>query len=181
LPAGAAPGLTAFLKGLGAGRDELAKHLGGSRFGAAIELKGPVGERNIYSLVSRGAVLCDASTESALIAQIACALSAGSRAFLKGPAAAALLASLPASAKAGLTLADAQSHFEAVLTDREGDALVAFQLEIARRDGPIASVFRVDAETPRRHEAPIDLLLGERSLCINTTAAGGNASLMSIG
>ena len=30
-------------------------------------------------------------------------------------------------------------------------------------------------------QIPLDFLLNERSLCINTTAAGGNASLMSIG
>jgi delta 1-pyrroline-5-carboxylate dehydrogenase len=45
----------------------------------------------------------------------------------------------------------------------------------------IASVFRVDADVLRDDAAPIDLMLGERSLCVNTTAAGGNASLMSIG
>ena len=80
-----------------------------------------------------------------------------------------------------IEVAGPASRFEAALTDRRGDALVAFLGEIARREGPIASVFRVDAETLRRDEAPLDLLLGERSLCVNTTAAGGNASLMSIG
>ena len=53
--------------------------------------------------------------------------------------------------------------------------------EIARREGPIVSVFRVDEETLRSDQAPLDFLLCERSLCVNTTAAGGNASLMSIG
>ena len=67
------------------------------------------------------------------------------------------------------------------MTDRRGASLVAFLGEIARREGPIASVFRVDEETLRRDQAPLDFLLCERSLCVNTTAAGGNASLMSIG
>jgi RHH-type proline utilization regulon transcriptional repressor/proline dehydrogenase/delta 1-pyrroline-5-carboxylate dehydrogenase len=71
---------------------------------------------------------------------------------------------------------------DAALTDRAGAALVAFADEIARRDGPIAAVFRVTADALRRGEpAPLDFLINERSVCINTTAAGGNASLMTIG
>jgi RHH-type proline utilization regulon transcriptional repressor/proline dehydrogenase/delta 1-pyrroline-5-carboxylate dehydrogenase len=67
------------------------------------------------------------------------------------------------------------------LTDRQGADLVALLGEFARHEGPIVSVFRVDVDTLRRDEAPLDFLLCERSLCVNTTAAGGNASLMSIG
>jgi RHH-type proline utilization regulon transcriptional repressor/proline dehydrogenase/delta 1-pyrroline-5-carboxylate dehydrogenase len=185
LPRGAAPAAEAFARGLGAGRADLGEKAmrlaRASRLEIEIELKGPVGERNIYSLSPRGAALCDAASEAAMIAEIACALAAGNRAILAGPPAAALIASLPAEATASLSLADSDSRFDVVLTDRVGDALIAFQTEIARREGPIASVFRVDAETLDGDEAPIDLMLCERSLCVNTTAAGGNASLMSIG
>ena len=153
----------------------------GSRLGLEIELNGPVGERNVYSLHPRGAVLCDADGDEAMIAQIACALSSGNRAILDGPPAAALIEALPAALQVWLERAQSGSRFEAVLTDRKGAELVAFLGDIARREGPIASVFRVDADTLRRNEAPLDFLLGERSLCVNTTAAGGNASLMSIG
>ena len=48
-----------------------------SRLGVEIELKGPVGERNVYSLGARGAVLCDAETEDAMIAQLACVAERG--------------------------------------------------------------------------------------------------------
>ena len=92
-----------------------------------------------------------------------------------------MIEALPAALQVWLERAQRHSRFEAVLTDRKGAELVAFLREIARREGPIASVFRVDVDTLRRDEAPLDFLLGERSLCINTTAAGGNASLMSIG
>jgi RHH-type proline utilization regulon transcriptional repressor/proline dehydrogenase/delta 1-pyrroline-5-carboxylate dehydrogenase len=152
-----------------------------TRLGVEMELRGPVGERNVYSLVPRGAVLCDAATESAMTAQIACALGAGNPAILAGAAAPAMIASLSAAVKGSVELARPQSRYEVVLTDRQGGALISFQQEIARREGPIASVYHVDAETLARGEAPGDMLLGERSLCINTTAAGGNASLMSIG
>ena len=152
-----------------------------SRLGVETELKGPVGERNVYTLGARGAVLCDAETEDAMIAQLACVLSAGDRAIFQGKPAAFLLKSLPAAMREAIEVAGPASRFDAVLTDRRGASLVAFLGEIARREGPIASVFRVDEETLRRDQAPLDFLLCERSLCVNTTAAGGNASLMSIG
>ena len=137
-----------------------------------------MGERNLYRLGPKGAVLCDAASEEAMIAQIACALGAGNRALLDGPPAEGLITAFD-----GLAFARAapDSHFEAVLTDRSGDDLVAFLTRLAAREGRIVSVHRVDADTLRADAAPVDLLLEERSTCINTTAAGGNASLMSIG
>jgi RHH-type transcriptional regulator, proline utilization regulon repressor / proline dehydrogenase / delta 1-pyrroline-5-carboxylate dehydrogenase len=152
-----------------------------SRLGVETELKGPVGERNVYSLQARGAVLCDAELEDAMIAQLACVLAAGGRAIFQGEPAAFLLKSLPEAMRETIEIASPASRFEAALTDREGANLEAFLREMARREGPIVSVFRVDVDTLRRGEAPLDFLLGERSLCVNTTAAGGNASLMSIG
>jgi len=150
----------------------------GSRLGLEMDLPGPVGERNLYALRARGAVLCDAASEEALLAQIACALASGNRAVLRSPFAGKLLARFP-----GLPLSSAEAHsaFDSALTDRRGEALRPLAIELAARPGAIVSLFRVDLDTLRRGEAPVDMLQEERSLCINTTAAGGNASLMSIG
>ena len=184
LPSGAPPAAAlAFARALAAsGRKELGdlveRLAKGTRVGLEIELKGPVGERNVYSLAPRGAILCDGASEDALIAQAGCVLAAGGRPLLAGDAADRLIAALPA---AKLTRASAESRFEAALTDRSGADLIAFCTRVAAMDRPIAAVYRVDADTVRRDEAPIDLWLEERSLCVNTTAAGGNASLMSIG
>jgi RHH-type proline utilization regulon transcriptional repressor/proline dehydrogenase/delta 1-pyrroline-5-carboxylate dehydrogenase len=153
-----------------------------SRLGVELELKGPVGERNVYSLSARGAVLCDAPViENSMIAQLGCVLAAGSRAILQGKPAEFLRKCLPEAMRNTIELASPASRFDAVLTDRQGADLVALLGEFARHEGPIVSVFRVDVDTLRRDEAPLDFLLCERSLCVNTTAAGGNASLMSIG
>ena len=153
-----------------------------SQLGASVELPGPVGEKNVYSLEPRGAVLCDAADESTLIVQAACALATGNRALLGGAFAAALVAAAPEPLRQRMAVTAAADRVDAALTDRENAALIAFGGEIARRDGPIASVFRVTADTIRRGEpAPLDFLVNERSVCINTTAAGGNASLMTIG
>ena len=150
----------------------------GSRLGLEIELKGPVGERNIYTLRGRGVALCDASSEEAR----------SRRSPARSPRATARRSTVPSPTRssprcAGVALerAGPASRFDIVLTDRSGEDLVAFSTAIARRDGPIANIYRVDLDAVRRDEAPLDLLLSETSLCVNTTAAGGNASLMSIG
>ncbi|THD46051.1 MAG: aldehyde dehydrogenase family protein [Bradyrhizobium sp.] len=153
-----------------------------SRCGASVELPGPTGERNVYSLAPRGAVLCDAASEEALIVQIACALATGNRAWLSGAPAARLIAALPGELRDVIALAAPNENVDAALTDREGDALIALLAEYARRDGPITPVFRLSADGLRGGDvAPLDFLVKERSLCVNTAAAGGNASLMTIG
>ena len=54
--------------------------------------------------------------------------------------------------------------------------------EIAGRDGPIVMVHGLSPDEVARSGAyPLDLLMLERSTSTNTAAAGGNASLMSIG
>jgi len=188
LPAGAPDAAAKAFAGFVAKRGDAAlaalceQVAGDSRLGASLELPGPVGEKNVYSLEPRGAVLCDAADEATLVVQTACALATGNRALLGGAPAAALAAALPEPLRERVAVHATADRVDAALTDRDGAALVAFAGEIARRDGPIASVFRVTADAIRRGEpAPLDFLLNERSVCINTTAAGGNASLMTIG
>jgi RHH-type proline utilization regulon transcriptional repressor/proline dehydrogenase/delta 1-pyrroline-5-carboxylate dehydrogenase len=153
-----------------------------SRLSASVDLPGPVGEQNRYSLHRRGAVLCDAASEETAIVQVACALSTGNRAALDGRAARALLEALPPALRADVGLAGASSSIDAVMTDREGDALVGLLREVSQRNGPIASVFSLSADRFRNGENwPLDWLMNEQTVTINTTAAGGNASLMAIG
>jgi RHH-type proline utilization regulon transcriptional repressor/proline dehydrogenase/delta 1-pyrroline-5-carboxylate dehydrogenase len=60
-----------------------------------------------------------------------------------------------------------------VLFDGPPDDLLVLQRRLAGRDGPIVPIFVAPY--------PVDFLLGEVSLSVNTAAAGGNASLMAIG
>jgi RHH-type transcriptional regulator, proline utilization regulon repressor / proline dehydrogenase / delta 1-pyrroline-5-carboxylate dehydrogenase len=153
-----------------------------SRLGAQLDFAGPVGERNTYRLGARGDVLCDADTTDKMIVEIACALSAGNRAHLAGAAAPGLLASLPPGLGDHIREANASTQADVVLTDRRDEALIELMLEAARRDGPIAGVFSLSpTDFAAGEHWPLDWLLNEYSLSVNTTAAGGNASLMSIG
>ena len=185
-PSAAYPVATKFCDWLAAsGRERLSNRcaaiLSSSRLGVSVALPGPVGEQNVYSLRRRGAALCHAASEEAAIVQVVCALSTGNAALLAGEAAQALLDALPRALRADITLAGAAT-FDVVLTDREGEALHGLLREVAGRAGPIASVFSVSAPRLQQGENwPLDWLMNERAVTVNTTAAGGNASLMSIG
>jgi RHH-type proline utilization regulon transcriptional repressor/proline dehydrogenase/delta 1-pyrroline-5-carboxylate dehydrogenase len=168
------------------GRDGLARRCGEvaahSRLGAAIEMPGPVGERNLYRLGSRGTALCHAASDETAIVQLACAFATGNRAALGGPAGIKLFETLPARLREETALADEATSGDVVMTDAEGEALLALLAKVAAREGPIVSVHALSRAGFDRGEIwPCDFLLIEQSVTINTTAAGGNASLMSIG
>ena len=50
-------------------------------------------------------------------------------------------------------------------------------LALAARDGALVGLIDTTAATA----IPLWRLVAERALCVNTTAAGGNASLMTLG
>jgi len=72
--------------------------------------------------------------------------------------------------------------YEAVLFEGDGDALLALNRRVAARPGPLVSVQGLSSHALAAGEQyVIERLLAERSVSINTAAAGGNASLMTIG
>jgi RHH-type proline utilization regulon transcriptional repressor/proline dehydrogenase/delta 1-pyrroline-5-carboxylate dehydrogenase len=156
-----------------------------SPVGIWLALPGPTGEANLYAVLPREAVLCLAPEGSAgdadRLAQLAVVLALGSRALW--PAAAQVLRErLPADVRERVALAqDWQSpaaYFDAVLQHGDSEALRATALALARRPGPIIGLAGLPCGEAR---VPLERLVVERSLSINTAAAGGNASLMTIG
>ncbi len=154
-----------------------------SRSGHARTLVGPTGERNVYTLLPREAVLCLASDDVDRLLQLAAVLSVGSTAvWPAGTEADTLLASLPLEVQQSVATAQdwtaATVHFDAVL--QHGDAASVQQAlqALARRDGAIVSL---RAYPPGDAAIALEALVVERALSVNTAAAGGNASLMTIG
>jgi RHH-type proline utilization regulon transcriptional repressor/proline dehydrogenase/delta 1-pyrroline-5-carboxylate dehydrogenase len=146
-----------------------------SRVGLRLDLPGPVGEGNAYALHPRGEVLCVAAAEHGMFLQIGAALATGNHARVVLPPGAAGLDRLPPAVRGRVspaTRADAAAC-AAVLFEGGEAALRELSRDVAALDGPIRPVIAA----PYR----LDLLLTERTLCINTAAAGGNASLMTIG
>ncbi len=146
--------------------------------GTTQTLPGPTGERNTYTLLPRERTLCLAESEADLHTQLAAVLAVGGQALW--PAAqAALREQLPAAVQARVACVDdwqAQA-FDAVLFHGAAGALPALCEALARRPGAIVGV---TAMPPGQVDVPLERLLIERALSVNTAAAGGNASLMTM-
>ena len=72
----------------------------------------------------------------------------------------------------------ASAPFDAALHHGSPASWLATAATLAARDGPIVGLTGL---RPGEHRVPVERLISERSLSINTAAAGGNASLMLIG
>jgi RHH-type proline utilization regulon transcriptional repressor/proline dehydrogenase/delta 1-pyrroline-5-carboxylate dehydrogenase len=143
-----------------------------------LDLPGPTGERNTLAFAPRGAVLCAATGIDALLNQLAAALATGNIALLPTSSLALLPADLPVGVRDQIQPAAddmASCQFQLALVDRGAAALL--QTNLAARAGAIVGLLETDAGTA----IPLWRLVAERALCVNTTAAGGNASLMTLG
>ncbi|EDW9225270.1 L-glutamate gamma-semialdehyde dehydrogenase, partial [Salmonella enterica subsp. enterica serovar Javiana] len=146
-------------------------------------LPGPTGERNTWTLLPRERVLCLADDEQDALTQLAAVLAVGSQALWSDDAFHRDLAKrLPAAVAARVQFAKAETlmaqPFNAVIFHGDSDKLRTVCEAVAAREGAIVSV-----QGFARGESNILLerLYIERSLSVNTAAAGGNASLMTIG
>ena len=167
---------------------DAARELGAlSALGLVKELPGPVGERNVYSLHPRGRVLLVPQTAKGLFRQIAAALAAGNEVVVD--AASGLsesLAGLPASVAARVAWSGDWEHdgpFAGALVEGDEGLVRAVIARIAKLDGPLVLVQAASAAEVAADAGAycLNWLVEEVSTSINTAAAGGNASLMTIG
>ncbi len=151
-----------------------------SRTGSTRLLRGPTGERNLYSLHAREAVLCLAANDADRLVQLAAVLAVGSRALWPSHAN-VLRARLPPVVQEEIALAADWTaptvRFDAVLHHGSASELVDVCRRLAARPGPIVGV---EALRPGETAIALERLVIERALSINTAAAGGNATLMTL-
>ena len=141
-------------------------------------LPGPTGESNRLSLYPKGPVLCLGPTLDIALAQAAQALGAGCAALLVAPDAKQSVrplidAGAPVAAFDGSVSAETLSALKgiaAVAAAGASDWTRELRIALATRDGAIVPL-ETQTISPGRY-------LVERHLCIDTTAAGGNASLL---
>lgn len=160
----------------------LARQIGAaSPLGREVELPGPVGERNLYALHPRGTILLAPATREGLFHQLAAALATGNHVAIEADAAlVAIPTDLPASVRARIR--SEASEVSAALAEGGGAEVTALLKRLAEREGAIVTVQAASTEALREPGAySLDLLIEEVSVSINTTAAGGNASLMMLG
>jgi RHH-type proline utilization regulon transcriptional repressor/proline dehydrogenase/delta 1-pyrroline-5-carboxylate dehydrogenase len=156
-----------------------------SALGAEMELSGPVGERNVYALRARGAVAALASTERGLLVQVGAILVTGNVVVLERECALrALLEGVPPALTNRLHVTETIDHvrdLQAVLFEGSDEGLRALNRRMAERDGPIIAVLPARPRGMGDSIYDLNRLLSECTISTNTAAAGGNASLMSIG
>ncbi len=157
---------------------EKARHYGSvSALGLQIALPGPVGESNIYALHPRGRILLIPQTREGLREQVAAILATGNDAVIHGEI--GLSDDMPASVASRITRSTdiaASGPYAGALLEGSAEQIIAAQQMIAALPGPIPLIQASDDTGGYC----LDWLLEEVSTSINTTAAGGNASLMTI-
>lgn len=141
------------------------------------DLAGPTGEANTLSLLPRGRVLCLGPDAETLLAQAIQALAAGNAVLAVAPGASAALQpltgkGLPIAVVDGTVKPEDLTGLLVNVVAFAGDAETqsAMRLALAKREGPIVPlVTEVLYPAAYAHE---------RAVCVDTTAAGGNASLL---
>jgi RHH-type proline utilization regulon transcriptional repressor/proline dehydrogenase/delta 1-pyrroline-5-carboxylate dehydrogenase len=147
--------------------------------GTTLALPGPTGERNTLSFANRGMVLCAATHIGVLLNQLAAVLSTGNRAVVLATSGHLLPEGLPPEVRDRIqvigSIEECTYPFQVALV--EASTAHALRPLLAGRDGAIISMI----DTTEEGAIPLWRLVAERALCVNTTAAGGNASLMTLG
>jgi RHH-type proline utilization regulon transcriptional repressor/proline dehydrogenase/delta 1-pyrroline-5-carboxylate dehydrogenase len=149
--------------------------------GADVTLPGPTGERNEYRVMPRRKVLCRAHDDRDLLVQLAATLAVGARVVWHSSDRTQRLArALPPAISRSIDLVSdwKAADFDVVLHHGTPEQTKEILRGVADRDGPIASVH---AFRPGDEAIPLERLVTERVVSINTAAAGGNASLMTVG
>ena len=144
--------------------------------GHTSQLPGPVGENNLYALHPRGQVLLLPASEAGLINQLIAALAEGNHVSVVSEDLKIDLPEEVAARVEWLAEMPEQSRFAAVLIEPRRDGITDILLRLAAIPGPIPLVQMADKDGRYRAE----WLVEEISTSINTTAAGGNASLMAL-
>jgi RHH-type proline utilization regulon transcriptional repressor/proline dehydrogenase/delta 1-pyrroline-5-carboxylate dehydrogenase len=143
--------------------------------GAEVALPGPTGETDTLSLAPRGRVACLGADETELRAQIDAALLAGNTVLIARSGAGERLCA-DYGARCAVVDDPLAALPDAVLAACDAQSARAIRSRLAERDGPIVPVIYPD----RSGHYDALRLVRERTLTINTTASGGNASLLSL-
>ena len=147
--------------------------------GREMVLPGPTGERNTLCFAPRGNILCAAQSIGVLLNQLAAAMATGNRAVVLARSDSLVPEGLPPEVKDRIAVVNNIDACDCVFQVALVEAAMAPALRpvLAARDGALIAVI----ESSEEEAIAIWRLVAERALCINTTAAGGNASLMTLG
>jgi len=150
----------------------------GAAIGEAIDLPGPTGESNRLSHHPRGRIICLGPGADACRSQAGEALGQGCAVLMIAPGVSPLGLGAPPGRLVALDgVASAETiggimGVDAVVLWAGDDDLRPFRRALAGREGPLAPLI-AEKNVADRYRI-------ERHICIDTTAAGGNASLLAV-
>ena len=139
----------------------------------ALNMPGPTGESNRLSCFPRGVVLCLGPTAELAREQAATARSKGNAVVAIAPGLTQANASSDVRHLDGVLEPEALATvagIDAVMSFADDETSRAYRVALAGRSGPIVPLI-----CERGVHGPLEL---ERHVCVDTTAAGGNASLL---
>ncbi|WP_416172191.1 trifunctional transcriptional regulator/proline dehydrogenase/L-glutamate gamma-semialdehyde dehydrogenase [Actimicrobium sp. CCI2.3] len=147
-----------------------------SELGKKLVLPGPTGEINTLLLAARGDILCLAPDITSLLNQLFAVFATGNNPVLLTSSLPLLPVSLPESVRTAIRqISDINDEGQPLQIALIDVSLVAgTRTLLADRGGALVPLI----ETTLGKSIPLWRLLSERATCTNTTAAGGNASLM---
>ena len=152
-----------------------------SPLATTLVLPGPTGERNTLSFAPRGEILCAATSVNMLLNQLAAVIATGNSAVLPATASNLIPDSLPPAVRKLIRIAEIKDicngpkPLQLALVDMA--QVQAVRPLLAAHDGALIPLIETSEDRP----IALWRLVAERALCVNTTAAGGNASLMTLG
>jgi RHH-type transcriptional regulator, proline utilization regulon repressor / proline dehydrogenase / delta 1-pyrroline-5-carboxylate dehydrogenase len=149
--------------------------------GQSFELQGPTGEKNQYTVLARQKILSLADNEIDQIHQLLAIFAINSSPVILStqPFILKYINNMPKEiAERFMMIQDLQQeHFDAVLHHGTSQQLKELQITIAEKTGAIIGITHLNSG---EYHIPLERLLIERAISINTAAAGGNASLMTM-
>lgn len=153
-----------------------------SRSGTMYSLIGPTGEENNYLLLSRERVLCLSDNEHDLVFQLSAITSLGGKSILSHtPVSQKIFSALPQSLMKNIILVPnwkrENVHFDSVCFHGSSEDLKDILKFLSEKPGPVITVH---SHVTGERKIYLERFLIERTISTNTTAAGGNTTLLNI-
>ena len=141
-----------------------------------IALPGPTGESNTLEFHPRGVVACAARDLSTLLVQAKAALASGNTVVLRRDFDSLRVREILGDGRIALVDKFDPAAIDALLQERSGERARRLRAQFAAATGALVPIVAADASG---HYDPARLVV-ERSVTVNTAAAGGNAALLSL-
>ena len=154
-----------------------------SPVGVVTTLPGPTGERNTYALLPRKVMLAVAPDANDRLFQLAHVFAAGASALWpEDDSTRTQWQQLPEAVRDRVELAQEPlaAEFELALVQADAEAVRDWSRKLALRPGAVITLHSCAPGRRVSGAYPLEALLVERSVSVNTAAAGGNASLMTL-